>query len=95
MNHMRLAYSMNFFPIVDMQNYPSVYNEKKKIFDTYNSWEYYFDQISNYSLEEVYKSKNIILTDNIFYKEKEFNYSMTSSDALLQIFHEKIKKLHA
>jgi hypothetical protein len=34
----------------------------KKINNTYNAWCYFFEQISNYSLQEVYKSKNVILS---------------------------------
>lgn len=70
-NHIQIANRMGFVPIVDMKNYPTVYNEKKKIFGTYNSWEYYFEKLNNFDLDEVYKSKNIIMTDNKFYRDKE------------------------
>ena len=33
-----------------------------KINNTDNSWEYYFDQISNHNLNEVYRSKNVVLS---------------------------------
>ena len=68
-NHIKIALDMGFIPIVDMENYTTIYNENKKIFNTYNSWEYYYEQVSPYSLEEVYKSMNIIVTSNIFYSE--------------------------
>ena len=44
-NHIKIALDMGFIPVVDMENYPTIYNENKKIFNTYNSWEYYYEQI--------------------------------------------------
>jgi hypothetical protein len=90
-NHIKIALDMGFIPIVDMQNYTTIYNEDKKIFNTHNSWEYYYEQISPYSLEEVYKSKNIIITSNIFYSEIDFSYNITDKKELLDIFHRYIK----
>ena len=75
-NHMKIALDMGFIPIVDMQNYSTIYNENKKIYNTFNSWEYYYEQLSPYSLEDVYNSKNIILTDNKFYSELDFSYNI-------------------
>ena len=91
MNHIQIANRMGFIPVVDMKNYPTVYNEKEKIFGTYNSWEYYFEKLSNFTLEEVYKSKNILMTDNRFYRDKEFKNKITSSNLLLEILNKQIK----
>ncbi len=82
---------MGFIPVVDMENYPTIYNENKKIFNTYNSWEYYYEQIFPYSLEEVYKSKNIIITDSTFYSNIDFSYNITDKKELVEIFHKYIK----
>lgn len=90
-NHIQIANRMGFIPIVDMHNFPTVYNEKKQIFGTYNAWEYYFEQLSNFTLEEVYKSKNIIMTDNKFYRDEEFKNKITSSNKLLEILKKEIK----
>jgi hypothetical protein len=68
LNHLKIAEDFGFVPIVDMQNFPSWYSEKMELFGTQNSWEYYFEQVSNYKVEEVYKSKSVILTDNIYHK---------------------------
>ena len=90
-NHIQIANRLNFIPVVDMKNYPSVYNENKKIFNTFNSWEYYFEPLSNYSLEEAYNSKNVFMTDNRFYRDKEFKNKITTSENLVKILNEKIK----
>ena len=47
----------NFTPVVDMENFSTIYNEKCKILGTSNAWEYYFEKINKYNLSEVYKSK--------------------------------------
>ena len=52
-----------------MENYPTIYNEKKKINGTKNAWEYYFEPVSKYSLNEVYKSQNVFITSDKFHNE--------------------------
>ena len=59
LNHIKIAKNSGFIPVVDMENFPTIYNEKERIFNTLNSWEYYFDPLSNFTLEEVYKSKSL------------------------------------
>jgi hypothetical protein len=68
LNHLQIAEQNNFIPIVDMENFTTIYNEKEKIDNTYNAWEYYFEKINKYSLKDVYKSQNVILGNNTFYK---------------------------
>ncbi len=54
----------DYIPLVDMENYwMAELNSTKKFNGTYNSWCYFFNQTSEYSLDEVYKSKNVILSD--------------------------------
>ena len=55
-----------YIPIIDMKNFPTKYNESKNIYNIKNIWELYFNQISNYSLSDVYKSKNVIICSNNF-----------------------------
>ncbi len=62
-HHLLIAEKFGFIPIVDMANYFTLYNEKKRINGTANSWEYYFEPVSKYSLAEIYKSKNVIISD--------------------------------
>ena len=66
MNHLLIAHNHNLIPVIDMENFPTIYNEKKKIDGTYNSWEYFFNPVSKYTLDEVYKSKNVFITSNRF-----------------------------
>ena len=64
LNHLIISKENGFIPVVDMENFTNPYNEINKINNTFNSWEYYFNQTSNYSLNEVYESKNVILSRN-------------------------------
>jgi len=72
LNHIQIAKDNNFLPIVDMENYTNPYNEKEELFNTKNSWEYYFKQTSNYKLNEVYKSKNVIFSDTDYYHKMQY-----------------------
>ncbi len=65
LSEIKYAKSINAIPIVDMEYFISKYNEGKKIKKTFNSWEYYFHNISNYTLEEVYESKKVIINSGI------------------------------
>jgi len=62
------ADKQGYIPIVDFKNYETQYYEKGK-----NAWEIYFKQVSQFSLEEVYKSKNVILSGlNVLEKSPEY-----------------------
>ena len=65
-NHLKICDQYNFIPVVDMQNFTTIYNEKEKVNDTYNAWEYYFKKLNKYSLKDVYKSQNVILTSELY-----------------------------
>ena len=46
-----------------MEHYSTLYTEQEAVNGTKNVWEYFFKQPSPYTLEEVYKSKNVILSN--------------------------------
>jgi len=68
LNHLLIAKKKKFIPVIDMKNFPNLYNERNKINNTYNSWKYYFEAVSKYKLEEVYKSKNVFFSSGKFLK---------------------------
>ncbi len=65
-NYYLYAKERNLIPIVDMANFPTIYNENNKINSTLNSWEYYFENLNKYKLKDIYKSKNVYFTDSKF-----------------------------
>lgn len=56
----KYALEKGYLPVIDMQNYANCYQSRNA---EYNAWEAFFEQSCAYSLEEVYRSKNIILAD--------------------------------
>ena len=89
-NHIKVALDNGFIPIVDMENFVTWYNENNKILKTNNAWEYYFEQISNFSLKDVYNSKNIILTNRNFYRSSGFLDSINEDKELKNVFQKYI-----
>ena len=62
LNQVKYARKRKLVPIIDMENFTTIYNENKKINNTNNAWEYYFYQFSKINLTKVYKSGNYILS---------------------------------
>lgn len=53
-----------YVPVVDMENYwMSELSSLKGVDGEKNAWCYFFKQVSEYSLSQVYQSKNVILSD--------------------------------
>lgn len=81
LGYMHYAYQKGYIPVIDMENYGTLYQEVEAINGTRNVWEYYFEQPldkntnKRYSLQEVYKSKNVILSDG---SEKFYDASMNN-----------------
>jgi hypothetical protein len=55
---------LKMVPVIDMENYITLYNCKTKINGSHNVWDYYFEPVSKFTLKDVYKSKNVIICDN-------------------------------
>ena len=75
--HVYYAKKMGYEPIVDYKNYSNFYKEKGQINNSDNSWEYYFQQPTNTSLEDVYKSKNVILSSANISRELKNKFSIS------------------
>lgn len=65
----KLSYAVEngYIPVVDWKNYGKLaHSEDFPVNGTENAWEYYWKQPSEYTLEEVYQSQNVILsTQNV------------------------------
>ena len=80
LGYMKYAFDKGWIPVIDMENYATLYQEIHPVNGTRNVWEYFFEQPydkrtkKRYSLDEVYKSKNVVLgmADN----QDMFNNSM-------------------
>lgn len=64
LQHLTYAINNDYIPVVDWRNYgPFPHQEETPINGTTDCWEYFWKQPSEYTLEEVYESKNVILSD--------------------------------
>ena len=90
-HHIKIALDLKCIPIIDMKNFPTKYNEKYKIYNSLNAWDYYFYPINKYKLKEVYQSKFVIFTDGKTKKNIEFDSFEHLSNAHLRIYKKYIK----
>lgn len=94
-----LFYSLNYFirqidyvqkkgfiPVVDMKYHKNLYLNDEEI-GRINSWEYYFNQLSDYELEEVYDSANVIIASPVM---SAFDYTGFNNITRCKIYQERI-----
>lgn len=94
-NHLKICDKYKFIPIIDMENFTTIYNEKNKVEKTFNAWEYYFEKLNKYTLKEVYQSQNVILTSPSFQTSMTLNISKNNFNKYLKkiIIKKKFKKI--
>jgi hypothetical protein len=92
LNHILIAKKHNFITFVDMENFPTIYNENDKIHNTKNSWEYYFENLSKYQLKDIYKSNKIIITNDEFYRSMTHKINTKDFKKIKKFI--KVKKRH-
>lgn len=89
LSHLVYAQKNSWIPVIDMLNY-HVYNSLPyPVNGTMNAWEYFWQQPSQFALDEVYQSKNVILSKQNWFSEYDMGYDIKKyKDA------EIIKTLH-
>lgn len=85
--NLKFAEKNNFIPVVDMCNFPTNYNQKKNINNERNIWNLYFQPVSKYNLNEVYKSRNVYFSNN----KIKFRLEEYKKKDLKKIFDKYIK----
>lgn len=80
LGYISYAIRKNYIPIVDMQTYKNIYNKNTDI----NSWDIFFQQPCNYSLNDIKNAKNVIISpvypskfrpnDSMFYFKNKYWY---------------------
>ncbi len=86
--HLDICDSLGFIPVVDFQNFSCVYNDYE-CEDTKNAWEYYFEPVSQYTLDEVYSSKNVFFSIPSY--PNGYSYSITAETKLHSTLDKYIK----
>tara|TARA_B110000438_G_scaffold278795_1_gene302649 strand:+ start:26 stop:1102 length:1077 start_codon:yes stop_codon:yes gene_type:complete len=89
LRHLIFAENLKAIPVIDLENFYNRYNEKSAVFGEKNSWLYYFEPVSKYTLNEVYQSQNVLITNGFFSKNMKKNYH--SDKNLIRIFKKYIK----
>ena len=85
--NLEIADKNNYIPIVDMKNFPTMYNQKKNIGNIKNVWNVFFSQTAKYDMESVYKSKNVYFSPN----NLNFRLETFKKKKLKKIFDKYIK----
>ena len=87
LSHLQYAKIKGYIPIVDQQNYP-VYNcMPYPINGTLNAWEYFWQQPCDVSLEKVYCSKCVVLSQQSWFGQWDMGYDIsnyTNTDIITQ-----------
>ena len=73
-SHLQYAKNNGWIPVVDQLNYPVYNSVSYPINGSHNAWEYFWKQPSDYTLEEVYNSYNVILSKQNWFSEYDMGY---------------------
>jgi hypothetical protein len=90
-HHLKISQKLGCIPIIDMQNFPTKYNETNIINKQQNAWNYYFEPINKYKLSDIYKSKFVIISENKTNGQKEFDTFKNLGQEHYKIYKKKIK----
>lgn len=75
LNKLKFCQEKKFIPIIDMKNFPTLYNEK---FKSYNVWDKFFKSINKFKLKDIYNSQKVIIDNtgiprnNLYLTGKDF-----------------------
>lgn len=87
--YMHFAETHGFTPVVDFKNFKTEYNEPNDICGTQNAFEYYFEPVSQFTLDEVYRSKNVVISSNSY--PAGYDYTIGNIPNLQGLFGKYIK----
>jgi hypothetical protein len=89
LKHIVYAKKFGYIPVVDLQNFESQYHDPGA-FGKENVWEYFFEQPMGYSLCNIDKSKNIVLsakTSNPRVRVLDFDMNLSDSRKLQKYYN--------
>ena len=76
LSHLAYAQKHNLQPVVDQLNYPVYISQSTSVHGSYNPWEYFWEQPDGISLDEVYSSKNVILSKQNWHWQWDMGYNV-------------------
>lgn len=76
LSHICYAREKGWIPVVDQLNYPVYNSHETPINSTRNPWEYFWEQPGGVSLEDAYRSKNVVLSKQSWFWEWDMGYDV-------------------
>lgn len=68
LGYLRVAQINGLIPVIDLKNYSNGYLEEDEL-GKVNAWEYYFEQPTEFGLDDVYQSENVIMATGVSPRE--------------------------
>jgi hypothetical protein len=90
--HLSLALQNDLVPVIDFENFPTVYNEEEEIEGSRNSWDYYFCGPSQYKLSEVYQSSHVLFCSGSWPEGVHLN--LLKESRLFDVFDQHVRFNH-
>ena len=59
LSHIQRAEELGMVPVVDFENFRTLYNVDAPVNGSHNAWDYYFHPVSPFPLAEVYRSRSV------------------------------------
>ncbi len=89
LGHIKLAEESRLTPVIDLENYHCIYQEKSAINGTNNVFEYYFEPLTGPSLVKIYTENAYILSGGGY--PPNFTMSISSDLTLIDIWNRYFK----
>lgn len=81
------ALKKGYIPVIDMQNGRNTYLSEEKV-GKENSWEYFFKQPAGYTLQDIKKAQNVILSDGLITDRNHYpDFEIVKDEAKFEYWH--------
>lgn len=78
LGHVLFARKLGYIPVVDMENFPTLYSEEISVNGERNAWNYYFEDVGNVTLKEAYGSGCYVMGQDMPLHRYEGKYCVGS-----------------
>lgn len=76
LSHIQYSLHRGWIPIVDQLHYPVYTSSIRSIEGVQNAWEYFWQQPTHFTLDEVYRSKNVVLSKRSWFGQWDMGYDI-------------------
>lgn len=75
LGHVVFARKLGYIPVVDMENYDTLYSEEEPVNGEKNAWNYFFENVGDVSLTQAYESGRYVLGQDKYLTKYAEKYS--------------------